>query len=223
MWRCLPSKSRGEPRTLVDNVVPHAVVALEGRWPHGPGRFRLEFRDAKRIVARVEYIEVAPAHEGGALRHTKGRRAGPRIVPPPRHPHAPAPVDLLVKPTPTTATLAKTSSLPVGSSGSRDPFLVPKPPPPGYFPMFHATAGWITHPKGVAPPSGYDFAENSLREAVIVPRHLLPIDYVESQTRRGVVVYVWNPPPEPPPVEKKPLSKSAIGAKSTLPPKKPRR
>lgn len=198
MWRCVPSKSRGEPRTLVDNVVPYALKELEARWPHGPGRFRMEFRDAKRIVARVQYIEVAPAHEGGGLRYTKGRRAGPRIVPPPRQPYAPAPRDLLVRPTAATATLTKETSTSAAGSGSRDPFITPKPPPPSdYRHMLHATAGWITHPRGVPLPQGYVFAENSEGAAVVVPEHRLTNDYVEALTPSGVVYYAWNPPPAP--------------------------
>lgn len=85
VWRVTPKPGgRGEHRKLIDTV--HAK-----QWEHiwqyrhpGPGRYRLEFRDDRRQIAKVEYVNALPLDQGGLVVKTQGRhRPSKRAIPPP--------------------------------------------------------------------------------------------------------------------------------------------
>lgn len=194
VWRCLPNEGRGERRTLLDNVLPEAVDALLRAWPHGAGRFRLEFRDKARAVVGARYVNIAHPHEGGSIQPTQGRKQGPRKVPPPRSLHAPAPVGPLVPPAQEPQSLqAETKKKP------RDPFKPPHPLPPGFMPMLHATADWTSIAEGQPLPAGYAYAQCSTGAWVVVPVDWITSDYAPSTSQSGRRDFVWDPPKAPPP------------------------
>ena len=85
IWRVTPKVGgRGEHRKLVDNVQYAHWSALWQQRPPGAGRYRLEFRDARRQIAKVEYVNVQSPQMGGHVIPTKGRyRPSKRTVPPP--------------------------------------------------------------------------------------------------------------------------------------------
>ena len=99
IWRVVPGEGRGEHRQLLDNVVPAALFAVRMAWPYGPGRFRLEHRDDKRALAKVEYVDVPDAHGKLVPKPSTGRKAKPRVVGPPRAATTPAPSRPLKTPT----------------------------------------------------------------------------------------------------------------------------
>lgn len=75
---------RGEHHTLIDSV---KAAGWEHVWQYrhpGPGRYRCEFRDARRQVVKVEYVNAMPREQGGRIVPTRGRYRPPkRTVPPP--------------------------------------------------------------------------------------------------------------------------------------------
>lgn len=85
VWRITPKQTgRGEHRELVDNVTVASWQFFWGRRHPGPGRYRLEFRDARRLIAKVQYVNALPPEQGGQVVHTQGRyRPSKRTVPPP--------------------------------------------------------------------------------------------------------------------------------------------
>jgi len=85
IWRVKPKETgRGEHRELVDTV---KALRWEYVWQYrhpGPGRYRCEFRDARRQIVKVQYINAMPREQGGGIVPTKGRYRPPkRTVPPP--------------------------------------------------------------------------------------------------------------------------------------------
>lgn len=85
IWRVKPKEAgRGEHRTLVDSVKAEGWEHL-WRYRHpGPGRYRLEFRDGRRQIARVEYVNAFSKEQGGQIVPTRGRYRPPkRTIPPP--------------------------------------------------------------------------------------------------------------------------------------------
>lgn len=84
-WRILPKakKGRGEHRTLTDNVQYDGWENIWRRRPPAPGRYRMEFRDARRAIVRVEYVNVPDPRSGESPYFTKGRaRRQQRKIPP---------------------------------------------------------------------------------------------------------------------------------------------
>lgn len=85
MWRITPKQTgRGEHRELVDNVTVGNWTYFWQRRHPGPGRYRLEFRDERRFIAKVQYANALPPEQGGQILYTQGRHRPPkRTVPPP--------------------------------------------------------------------------------------------------------------------------------------------
>lgn len=85
VWRIIPKQEgRGEHRKLIDNLIPAGWEHFWTQRDPGTGRYRVEFRDARRAIVRVLYFIKLPRREGGRVIATKGRRRPPkRKVPPP--------------------------------------------------------------------------------------------------------------------------------------------
>ena len=84
LWRIEAMKGRGEHRTLADNVrVDHWQDVWLHRHP-GAGRYRIEFRDERRAIVKVEYANVPDPRSSDRIVYTSGRVRRPqRTVPPP--------------------------------------------------------------------------------------------------------------------------------------------
>lgn len=86
IWRLTrKAVGRGDHRKLVDNV---SFERWDLFWSYknpGPGRYRIEFRDAKRAIVKVLHANQMPPQQGGQLVYTQGRTRPPgkRKVPPP--------------------------------------------------------------------------------------------------------------------------------------------
>lgn len=84
LWRIEAMNGRGEHRTLADNV---RADHWEEVWVHrhpGAGRYRIEFRDARRAIVKVEYANVPDPRSSDPIVYTTGRVRRPqRTVPPP--------------------------------------------------------------------------------------------------------------------------------------------
>jgi hypothetical protein len=86
IWRLIrKAVGRGDHRKLVDNV---GFERWDLFWSYknpGPGRYRVEFRDAKRAIVKVLHANQMPPQQGGQLVYTQGRTRPPgkRKVPPP--------------------------------------------------------------------------------------------------------------------------------------------
>jgi hypothetical protein len=85
-WRVLPKKGRGEHRTLADNVQYDGWEHIWIRRPLTPGRYRLEFRDARRAIAGVRYAIVPDPRSGEPPYFTTGRARRPQRTVPPASP-----------------------------------------------------------------------------------------------------------------------------------------
>lgn len=85
IWRVTPKQGgRGEHRKLVDNVHFAQWEYVWQRRHPGAGRYRIEFRDARRLIAKVEYVNALSPEQGGQVIRTEGRyRPSKRTVPPP--------------------------------------------------------------------------------------------------------------------------------------------
>lgn len=92
LWRVVPKKGRGEHRTLADNVhAEHWDDVWDHRHP-GAGRYRIEFRDARRAIVKVEYANVPDPRSRERIVYTTGRVRRPqRTVPPPSKAWEPRP------------------------------------------------------------------------------------------------------------------------------------
>lgn len=209
IWRCLPNESRGERRVPVDNIVPEDLEAVASRWPHGPGRFRLEYRDAKRAVVHARYFLVPAAHEGRRIVETHGRmKKSARRLPPPRRADDPPPVEALASRAPMAPGAPVQASNPgQGAAQLVDPFLPEVAPPEGFMAFLHATAGWTTYRANRFPPEGYVHVRCSAGVWVVVPEGRVVAPYTPQRTAEGEKVYVWAPPPKPQtPPAKRPAS-----------------
>lgn len=130
LWRVVPKKGRGEHRTLADNVrVDHWEDVWNYRHP-GAGRYRIEFRDARRAIVKVEYANVPDPRSTERIVYTTGRVRRPqRTVPPPsrawepRPEPRPAPPPRSPKPEPKAATASRPSQ---GGSPLRPPHEAPQ-------------------------------------------------------------------------------------------------
>jgi hypothetical protein len=87
-WCILPKakKGRGEHRTLTDNVQYDGWQNIWTRRPPAPGRYRIEFRDARRAIVRVEYVNVPDPRSGAVPYFTHGRIRRPQRKIPPASP-----------------------------------------------------------------------------------------------------------------------------------------
>jgi len=85
IWRITKNKTgRGEHRKLVDNVRPDGWQHFWEQRDPGKGRYRIEFRDARRAIVKVEYYIKRSRQQGGQVIRTTGRnRPSKRKVPPP--------------------------------------------------------------------------------------------------------------------------------------------
>ena len=94
VYRYLPSGGRGGSRTLVFNCVLTDPQKLLARFEHG--RYRVEWRDSRRQIVKVETFKV-----GRIGVYRPGRIRPPRRVPPPKTklPELP-PVRPVIDPTP---------------------------------------------------------------------------------------------------------------------------
>jgi hypothetical protein len=134
LWRIVPKKGRGEHRTFADNVRPEH---WEDVWRHrhpGAGRYRIEFRDARLAIVRVEYANVPDPRSDAPIVYTTGRVRRPqRTMPPPSkawEPRPPPPSTAPTRAAPTDSTqsgrVATTTSVPPTVPLLRPPGVPPK-------------------------------------------------------------------------------------------------
>lgn len=128
-WRVLPKKGRGEHRTLADNVQYDGWEEIWCRRPLAPGRYRIEFRDARRAIVRVQYANVPDPRSGERPYFTTGRARRPqRIVPSARPAWEP-------RPAPRPASAARpTKPGPQAAAAARPTRVTPPHRPPGVAP-----------------------------------------------------------------------------------------
>lgn len=78
IWRVKPKETgRGEHRELVDTV---KALRWEYVWQYrhpGPGRYRCEFRDARRQIVKVQYINAMPREQEEGSCPPRGATARP--------------------------------------------------------------------------------------------------------------------------------------------------
>lgn len=74
VWRVTPKETgRGEHRKLLDNLRPQGWQHFWDQRDPGRGRYRVEFRDARRSIVRVEYYNKLSRRRGGHVIRTQGR------------------------------------------------------------------------------------------------------------------------------------------------------
>lgn len=84
-WKILAKKGRGEHRTLADHVQYEGWKELARHRPLAQGRYRVEFRDARRAIVKVQYLNVPDPRSGDGPYFTEGRyRRSQRKIPPAR-------------------------------------------------------------------------------------------------------------------------------------------
>lgn len=151
-WRVLPKKGRGEHRTLADNVQYDGWEHIWTRRPPAPGRYRMEYRDARRAIVRVRYVNVPDPRTGEAPYFTEGRARRPqRTVPPASpawQPKAPPPAASSGRSTP-----ARTATAPAATT--YPPLRPPSAAPAGMLWRLRKNHTWEHFDRRQAIPESY--------------------------------------------------------------------
>lgn len=168
LWRIEAMSGRGEHRTLADNV---RADHWEDVWVHrhpGAGRYRIEFRDARRAIVKVEYANVPDPRSSDRIEYTSGRVRRPqRTVPPPSRAWEPR-----TSPSPT----APSRSTPTTTATAKAPTPTAHPPldPPGAAPsdsywQLRKNGQWKLFDRDLPLPKNYErlWLDRS-REVVLV-------------------------------------------------------
>lgn len=149
-WRILPKKGRGEHRTLADHVQHEGWQELARHRPLGQGRYRVEFRDARRAIVEVRYMNVPDPRSGEPAYFTQGRYRRPqRKVPPARPAWEPrvAPPSPASRPATAAPTLRPPGAAPEGmiwrrrQNGTWEPFDRKRAIPENYHRL------WLADPR----------------------------------------------------------------------------
>lgn len=168
LWRIIPKKGRGEHRDFADNVrVEHWEDVWRYRHP-GAGRYRIEFRDARRAIVRVEYANVPDPRSDEPIVYTTGRVRRPkRTVPPARpaweaRPAPPAPP----RSAPTQPRGAPTAKGPTPSANP--PLRPPGGAPEGTRWQLRKDGTWKPFDRNLAPPTNYCLLWLPTEEVILV-------------------------------------------------------
>lgn len=156
-WRILPKKGRGEHRILADNVQYDGWQNIWTRRPPAPGRYRMEYRDARRAIVRVEYVNVPDPRTGEKPYFTEGRARRPqRKIPPASpawEPKAPPPAPSN-RSTPARSTQPGRTAT-ATSAATYPPLRSPGPTPEGMIWRFRKNRTWQAFDRNLAIPDHY--------------------------------------------------------------------
>ena len=157
-WRILREKGRGEHRILADNVQYDGWQNIWTRRPPAPGRYRMEYRDARRAIVRVEYVNVPDPRSGEKPYFTEGRARRPqRKIPPASpawEPKAPPPAPPSNRSTPARSTQPGRTAT-ATSAATYLPLRSPGPAPEGMIWRFRRNHTWQSLDRNLAIPEHY--------------------------------------------------------------------
>lgn len=155
LWRIEARKGRGEHRTLVDNVGFEDWQEVWIRRHPGAGRFRIEFRDARRAIVEVRYANVPDPRSSDRIDYTTGRVRRPqRTVPPPSRAWVPR-----TSPSPAAPSRPTTTRTPVKApaSGARPPLDPPGAAPPHAYWQLRKNGDWRLFDRDLPLPKNYEW------------------------------------------------------------------
>jgi hypothetical protein len=159
-WCILPKakKGRGEHRTLTDHVQYEGWQNIWTRRPPAPGRYRIEFRDARRAIVRVEYVNVPDPRSGAVPYFTHGRIRCPQRKIPPASPaweaKTPFPAAPSNRSTPTRLTQPRRSTT-ATSATTYPPLRPPGAAPAGMLWRLRRNHAWEPFDQRQAIPENY--------------------------------------------------------------------
>ena len=155
LWRIEGMKGRGEHRTLADNVrIDHWEEVWVRRHP-GAGRYRIEFRDARRAIVKVEYANVPDPRSSDRIEYTTGRVRRPqRTVPPPSRAWEPRTPPSPTAPSSSTPTCTTTAKPPAPAVST--PLDPPGAAPPDSYWQLRKNGQWKLFDRDLPLPKNYE-------------------------------------------------------------------